>query len=70
MPFSLTNVLVAFMDLINRIFKPYLDQFMVVFIDDILVYSKTREEHADHLRVVPQTLRDHQLYAKKEKCDF
>ena len=58
------------MDLMNRIFKPYLDQFVVVFIDDILVYFKTREEHLDHLRIVLQTLRDHQLYAKREKCDF
>ena len=70
MPFGLTNASITFMDLMNKIFKPYLDRFIVVFIDDILVYSKTREEHADHLRIVLQTLRDHQLYAKKEKCDF
>ena len=58
------------MDLINRVFRPYLDRFFVVFIDDILVYSKTRNEHATHLRIVLQTLKDQQLYAKKEKCDF
>ena len=58
------------MDLMNRIFHAYLDRFVVVFIDDILVYSKSREEHADHLRIVLQTLADHQLYAKLKKCDF
>ena len=70
MPFGLTNALAAFMDLMNKIFKSYLDRFVVVFIDDILVYSKTREKHADHLRIIVQTLRDHLLYAKREKCDF
>ena len=59
MSFDLTNAAVAFMDLMNIIFKSYLDRFVVVFIDDSLVYSKTREEHADHLRIVLQTLRDH-----------
>ena len=58
------------MDLMNRVFHAYLDKFVVVFIDDILVYSKSREEHADHLRIVLQTLVDHQLYAKLKKCDF
>ena len=70
MPFGLTNAPAAFMDLMNRVFRPYLDQFVIVFIDDILVYSKTWEEHEQHLRIVLQTLREHQLYAKKEKCDF
>ena len=70
MPFGMTNALTAFMDLMNRIFRPYLDRFVVVFIDDILIYSKTREGHAKHLRIVLQTLRDHQLYAKRSKCDF
>ena len=58
------------MDLMNRVFKPYLDQFVVVFIDDILIYSKTKEEHERHLRMVLQTLREHQLFAKFSKCEF
>ena len=70
MSFGLTNAPAAFMDLMNRVFKPYLDQFVVVFIDDILVYSKTREEHERHLGIVLQTLRDKQLYAKLKKCEF
>ena len=70
MPFGLMNALVAFMDLIHRVFQPYLDQFVVVFVDDILIYSKPEEEHEDHLRVVLQILRDHQLYAKFSKCEF
>ncbi|XP_071928044.1 uncharacterized protein [Coffea arabica] len=64
MPFGLNNAPTAFMDLMQRVFKKYLDQFVVVFIDDILVYSKTREEHAQHLKVVLQILREHKLYAK------
>ena len=70
MLFSLTNAPVAFMDLMNRVFRPYLDKFVVVFIDDILIYSKDRDEHADHLRMVLQTLREHQLYGKLKKCKF
>ncbi|RVW70653.1 Retrovirus-related Pol polyprotein from transposon 17.6 [Vitis vinifera] len=70
MPFGLTNAPAAFMDLMNRVFKPYLDQFVVVFIDDILVYSRSREEHEGHLSIVLQTLRDKQLYAKLKKCEF
>ncbi|RVX02879.1 Retrovirus-related Pol polyprotein from transposon 17.6 [Vitis vinifera] len=70
MPFGLTNAPAAFMDLMNRVFKPYLDQFVVVFIDDILVYSRSREENEDHLSIVLQTLRDKQLYAKLKKCEF
>ncbi|KAK5832835.1 hypothetical protein PVK06_016638 [Gossypium arboreum] len=58
MPFGLTNAPAAFMDLMNRIFQSYLDRFVVVFIDDILVYSKTESEHAQHLRIVLQTLRE------------
>ena len=70
MPFGLTNASVAFMDLMNRVFQPYVDQFVVVFIDDILVYSKDREDHDTHLRVVLETLRKEQLYAKLSKCEF
>ena len=70
MPFGLTNALVAFMDLMNKVFHPYLDQFVIVFIDDILVYSKNVVEHAMHLRIVLQTLRDRELYAKFSKCEF
>src|ERR1041384_1741879 len=58
------------MDLMNQIFHPYLDQFVVVFIDDILVYSKNPEEHDRHLRIVLQTVREKQLYAKLSKCEF
>ena len=70
MPFGLTNTPAAFMDLMHRVFQPYLDQFFVVFVDDILIYSKSEEEHEDHLRVVLQVLRDHQLYSKFSKCEF
>ena len=70
MPFGLTNALATFMDLMHRVFQLYLNQFVVVFIDDILVYSKSEEEHEDHLRIVLQALREHQLYAKFGKCEF
>ncbi|KAA3460519.1 DNA/RNA polymerases superfamily protein [Gossypium australe] len=70
MPFGLTNAPAAFMDMMNRVFQQYLDQFVVVFIDDILVYSRTEEEHDAHLRVVLQILREKQLYAKFSKCEF
>ena len=70
MPFGLTNAPAVFMDLMNRVFRPYVDQFVVVFIDDILVYSKDRENHDTHLRVVLETLRKVQLYAKLSKCEF
>ena len=63
MPFELTNAPVAFMDLMNRVFQPYLDQFVVVFVDDILIYSQPEVEHEDHLRTVLRLLRDHQLYS-------
>ena len=58
MSFGLTNSPAAFMDLMNRVFKQYLDMFVIVFIDDILVYSKSNEEHANHLRIILQTLKD------------
>ncbi|GMP87521.1 hypothetical protein CsSME_00039860 [Camellia sinensis var. sinensis] len=70
MPFGVTNALAAFIDLMNRVFKPYLDEFIIVFIDDILIYSKSPEAHEQHLRTVLQTLRDHKLYAKLKKCEF
>ncbi|KAG8493034.1 hypothetical protein CXB51_010403 [Gossypium anomalum] len=70
MPFGLTNAPAVFMDLMNRIFQPYLDRFVVVFIDDILIYSKDETEHTEHLRIVLQTLRDKQLYAKFSKSEF
>ena len=70
MPFGLTNAPATFMDLLNRVFRPYVDQFVVVFIDDILVYSKDAQEHEQHLKIVLQTLREKKLYAKLSKCDF
>ena len=70
MPFGLTNAPAAFMDLMNRVFRPYVDQFVMVFIDDILVYSKDAQEHEQHLRIVLETLREKKLYAKLSKCDF
>ena len=70
MPFGLTNAPTVFIDLMNRVFQPYLDRFFVVFIDDILVYSGNPEEHSEHLRIVLQTLRERQLYAKLSKCQF
>ena len=70
MPFGLTNAPAVFMDYMNRIFRPYLDQFVVVFIDDILVYSRSKVEHEQHLRTVLNVLRDRQLYAKLSKCEF
>ena len=70
MPFGLTNAPTAFMDLMNQVFQPYLDGLVIVFIDDILVYSGSSEEHSEHLRIVLQTLRERQLYAKLSKCQF
>ena len=70
MPFGLTNAPAAFMDLMNRVFEDYLDKFVIVFIDDILIYSRSREEHAQHLRSVLQRLQSKKLYAKFNKCEF
>ena len=70
MPFGLTNAPAAFKDLMNRVFSPYLDKFVIVFIDDILVYSGNPKEHAEHLWTVLQILRERQLYAKFSKCQF
>ena len=70
MPFGLTNTPAAFMDMMQRVFRPYLDQFIIVFIDDILIYSDTAEQHAKHLRTALQTLREHQLFGKFSKCEF
>ena len=70
MPFGLTNAPAAFMDLMHRVFKPYLSQFVVVFIEYILFHSKYEEEHEAHMMIVLQVLRDHQLYAKFNKCEF
>ncbi|XP_019194766.1 PREDICTED: uncharacterized protein LOC109188591 [Ipomoea nil] len=70
MPFGMTNAPAVFMDLMNRVFKPHLDDFVIVFIDDILVYSKDKREHVGHLRTVLQILREKQLYAKFSKCEF
>jgi len=70
MSFGLTNAPTYFMYLMNKVFMEFLDKFMVVFIDDILVFSKTELEHAEHLRLVLQKLREHKLYAKRSKCEF
>jgi hypothetical protein len=68
--FGLTNAPVVFMCLMNGVFRDYLDKFFIVFLDDVLVYSKIEEEHEKHLRMVLQVLREHQLYAKLSKCSF
>jgi hypothetical protein len=70
MSFGLTNAPAYFMYLMNKVFMVYLDKFVVVFIDDILVYSETKEEHEEHLRLVLEKLRANQLYAKFSKCEF
>jgi len=70
LPFGLTNARAFFTDLVNRVSQPFLDRFVVVFIDDILVYSKTPEEHPEHFHTILKTLEEHKLYAKFKKCDF
>ncbi|GJW34425.1 putative reverse transcriptase domain-containing protein [Tanacetum coccineum] len=70
MSFGLTNAHAVFMDLMNRVCKPYLDKFVIVFIDDILIYSKSKEEHEEHLKIILGLLKKEQLYAKFSKCDF
>ena len=70
MSFGLTNAPAYFMNLMNKVFMEFLDKFVVVFIDDILVFSKNEEEHEEHLRLVLEKLREHQLYAKFSKCEF
>jgi hypothetical protein len=70
MSFGLTNAPAYFMYLMNSVFMTELDKFVVVFIDDVLIYSKNEEEHAEHLRIVLQRLREHKLYAKFSKCEF
>ncbi|GJX83817.1 putative nucleotidyltransferase, ribonuclease H [Tanacetum coccineum] len=70
MPFGLTNAPAVFMDLMKRVCRPYLDNFVIVFIDDILIYSRTREEHKMYLRLVLELLKKEKLYAKFSKCEF
>ena len=70
MSFGLTNTPVVFMSLMNGIFKPYLDLFVIVFIDDILVYSKSKKEHEEHLRILLEMLREKKIYDKFSKCEF
>ena len=70
MPFGLTNAPAIFMDLMNRVCRPYLDKFVIVIIDDILIYSRTQREHEQYLRMILELLRNEKLYAKFSKCEF
>nr|GFC65395.1 putative reverse transcriptase domain-containing protein [Tanacetum cinerariifolium] len=70
MPFGLTNAPVVFVDLMNRVCKPYLDKFVIVFIDDIFIYSKDEKEHEEHLKTILGLLKKEELYAKFSKCEF
>jgi hypothetical protein len=70
LPFGLLNTPVVFICLMNGVFRDYLDKFVIVFLDDILVYSKLEKEHEQHMRMVLQVLRENQLYAKLSKCSF
>ena len=69
-PFDLTNAPTTFMCLMNIVFSKYLDKFVLIFLDDILIYSKNEEEHEEHLRMKLKFLREHKLYAKLRKCDY
>nr|GEW93702.1 putative reverse transcriptase domain-containing protein [Tanacetum cinerariifolium] len=70
MPFGLTSALAVFIDLMNQVYKPYLDKFMIVFIDDILIYSKDEKEHEEHLKAILELIKKEELYAKFSKCEF
>ena len=70
MSFDFTNASATFMDLMNRLFTPYLDMFVIMFIDDILIYSRNEEDHASHFKIVLHTLKHRELYAKFLKCEF